>query len=126
LLSYGRTVVVWVAVLLLVFWSVVVAVTLTVFEMVPFTLGFTTIVTVSVLPFDRVPKLHVTSCFLGFRVHVPDVAVADPKPAFLGKLSVRVTPVAESGPVVDHGDRVGQRVPHVHRVATAPDRACSS
>jgi hypothetical protein len=64
------------------------------FVIVPFNVGFTTIVTFAVLPPGRLPRAHVTIRFSGFALQLPWVVTADPNPAFLGKLSVSVTPVA--------------------------------
>jgi hypothetical protein len=64
------------------------------FVLVPFVVGFTTIVTVAVAPPGRLPRLHVTTRFSGFALQLPWLVLAAPKPAFFGRLSVRVTPVA--------------------------------
>jgi hypothetical protein len=75
-----------------------VAETCAVFVIVPFLVGFTAIVTVTVPPAATLPSAHVTNRFAGLTVHDPCVVVAEPKPAFLGNVSVRVTPEATSGP----------------------------
>src|SRR5437764_8042627 len=84
----GRTVVVAVALLFALFWSVCVAETVAVFVIVPFWVGLTTIVTVSRSPLCNVPRLHVTT-FLCL-VHVPFVVLTEPKPALFGRLSTKV------------------------------------
>jgi hypothetical protein len=71
-----------------------VAATEALFVIVPFEVGFTTIVTVAVAPPDRLPRPHVTTLFAGFTLQLPWLVLADPKPAFFGRLSVTVTPVA--------------------------------
>jgi hypothetical protein len=75
-----------------------VAATVAVFVIVPFCVGFTLIVTVTVAPAAMLPRVHVTSRFAGLTVHVPCVVVADPNPAFFGNVSFNVTPEATSGP----------------------------
>jgi hypothetical protein len=96
---YGLTVVVAVAVLFAVFGSVGdAAETVTVFVMVPFWVGLTTMVAVSVAPFANVLQVQVTVIF--DRVHVPPwVALAEPKPVLLGSVSINVTVLAVSGPL---------------------------
>ena len=69
-----------------------------VFVSLPFTVGFTTTITVACDPLARLPIAHVTNLFCGFKVQLPWEVVADPKPAFLGNVSVRTTPLAEAGP----------------------------
>jgi hypothetical protein len=70
------------------------AVTEATFVIVPFNVGFTTIVTFAVLPPERLPRAQVTIRLSGFTPQLPWVVTADPNPAFFGKLSVSVTPVA--------------------------------
>jgi len=93
-------VVVAVAELLAPFGSASCALTVAVLTIVPFAVGFTVMVTVAFPPFGMVPRLQVTCCLLGFTTHVPCEAVAEPKPAFFGSVSVTVTPVAEEGPLL--------------------------
>src|SRR5207244_6693394 len=64
----------------------------------PFCVGFTTMVTMASAPFAIVPRLQTTSSSFGFGAQLPWVELDDPNPAFLGKLSVTVTPVAASPP----------------------------
>ena len=72
------------------------ALTLAVFVIVPFLVGLTVIVTVRVAPLAIVPRSQVTRDFDGFAVQL---ALADAKPAFFGKVSVTDTPVALLGPL---------------------------
>src|SRR5438128_9954054 len=96
--TYGRTVVVAVAVLLLLTGSLgETEVTVAVFVMIPFWVGFTTMVTVAVARAANEPRLQVTT-FL-WRVQVPWVVATDPNPVVFGSVSVSDTPVAESGPL---------------------------
>jgi hypothetical protein len=89
----------WVAVLFAVFGSDGDrSATVTVFVIVPFWVGFTTIVTVAVAPLAKVPRLQVTPVFV--RVQVPCVVETEPKPVVFGSVSDKVTPVAESGPLL--------------------------
>ena len=64
----------------------------------PFCVGFTTMVTIAPAPFATVPRLQTTNSCFGFGAQLPWLELADPKPAFLGKLSVTVTPLAGSPP----------------------------
>src|SRR5205823_7501414 len=66
----------------------------------PFCVGLTTRVTVTVAPFPIVPMVQTTVCCFGFGVHVPCVELTVPNPAFLGRVSVTVTPWAASGPLL--------------------------
>ena len=64
----------------------------------PFCVGFTTMVTIAPAPFATVPRLQTTSSCYGFGAQLPWLVLADPNPAFLGRLSLTVTPVAASPP----------------------------
>src|SRR5437867_2908937 len=95
--AYGSTAVCAVAVLFAVFGSGgEVALTVAVLVIVPLLVGLTTIVLVTVAPLAMVPRSHVTVDFDGFAVQP---GLADAKPAFFGRLSVTVTPVAAFGPL---------------------------
>jgi hypothetical protein len=60
------------------------ACTVTTFVMVPFLVGFTLMVMVTVSPRARVPKVQVTTRFWGLSKQAPFVVDTDPNPAFLG------------------------------------------
>jgi hypothetical protein len=93
------TVVLAVALLFALFGSPSVAVTLAVLVMVPPDVGAVTVmVTVALEPLAIDPKLHVTVPALWLQV--PWVAVADTKITPLGRVSVRVTPLAPLGPAL--------------------------
>ena len=62
--------------LLLPFGSASCALTVAVLKIVPFAVGFTTMVIVAFPPLGMLPRLHVTSCLLGFAVHAPCEVVA--------------------------------------------------
>jgi hypothetical protein len=74
-----------------------IALTVTVFVIVPRALVLTTRVSVADAPFARLPKLHVT---VPVPVVVPWLVVAETKVTLEGSTSVRVTPVAVSGPLL--------------------------
>ena len=76
--------------------SDVVDVTVTVFVIDPLLVGLTTIFTVTVPPLAIVPMLTETPVLV--RVEVPCVVVTELKPAFFGRVSVSITPLAEDGP----------------------------
>ena len=80
---HGLTTVVAVAELFEVFESPG-ALAVAVFVIVPFCVGLTTIVTVADAPSAIAPRLQVTVRFAGFRLQLPCVVDAEPKPAFLG------------------------------------------
>jgi hypothetical protein len=93
------TVVVAVALLLPAFGSFSVAVTLAVLVSVPLEAGaVTTIVTVALDPLAIDPRLHVTVPALWLQV--PWVGVADTNTTPLGRVSVKLTPVAVLGPAL--------------------------
>jgi hypothetical protein len=71
--------------------------TVALFFSVPFALGLAMIVTVAAAPLPIVPSEHVTVFLDGFDVHVPCEELAELKPAFLGSVSLTVTPVAAAG-----------------------------
>jgi hypothetical protein len=76
------------------------AVTETLFVMVPCEVGFTVMATVAVRLLASEPRLQVSRRFAGLRVQVPWVVLNVPYPAFLGRLSVSVTPMASAGPLL--------------------------
>src|SRR5688500_12413067 len=94
--GHGNTVVSSASLLFAVSVSGLCADTSTVFVMVPFLVGLTSMTTVTVSPAVMLPMVHTTvrRC----TAQVPFVVEADPKPAFLGNMSVRTTPVAVDGP----------------------------
>jgi hypothetical protein len=93
------TVVVALALLFALLGSAWVAVTVALLVMTPPETGaVTAIVTVALDPLARPPRLHVTVPALWLQV--PWVAVADTNVTPLGRVSVRVTPVAPLGPAL--------------------------
>jgi hypothetical protein len=66
---------------------------------VPFFVGFSVRLTLTVLPFAIVPMLQTTSCECGFGAQLPCVELTEPNPVFLGMVSVAVTPFAVDGPL---------------------------
>jgi hypothetical protein len=90
--------VVAVALLLTVFGSAWLALPVAVLVIVPFEVGFTTIVTVALDPLARPPRAHVTRAFAGLIEQVPWDVETDPNPAFFGSASMSLTPVAAEGP----------------------------
>jgi hypothetical protein len=88
------TVVVTVAVLFPGMGSVSLAATLAVFVTVPAAVGVTTIVTVDLAAFARLPRLQLTAA-----VQVPWLGVAETNVTPEGSASVRVTPVTGDGPL---------------------------
>lgn len=89
------TVVLTVAVLFPGTGSVSLAATLAVFVSVPAAVGLTTIVTVALAVFARVPRLQLTVA-----VQIPWLGVTETKVTFVGTASVKVTPVAGDGPLL--------------------------
>ena len=92
------TVVLVVAVLLAELVSVSLQVTVAVLVIVPAAVGATAIVTVALDPFERVPILQVT--VLPVLVQLPCVDVAETYVTLEGSVSISVTPVAVSGPLL--------------------------
>ena len=66
----------------------------------PFVVGFSVRVTVTVPPFATVPTLHTTCCECGVGAQVPCVELTEPNPVFFGMVSVIVTPLAADGPLL--------------------------
>jgi hypothetical protein len=83
--------------LLLVFGSDWLPVTLAVLVFVPALVGVTTIVTVAEAPLARLPRLQVTMLV---PLQLPWLGVADTKATPVGNVSVIVTPVAVAGPLL--------------------------
>jgi hypothetical protein len=77
-----------------------VALTEAVFVKLPFVVGFSVRVTVTVPPLAMVPMSHTTSRECGLGAHVPCVEVTEPSPVFFGMVSVRETPLAADGPLL--------------------------
>jgi hypothetical protein len=94
----GVTVVVVVAVLFPVLGSATALPMVAVFVTTVAVVGVTTIVTVALPPLAIVPIAHDT--VPATWVHVPCDGVAEPNATPPGKLSVMMTPVAESGPAL--------------------------
>src|SRR5205823_1151215 len=76
-----------------------VAVTLTVFVIVPFAVGLTEMLIVALPDAAKAPREQATSRFSGLTLQFPWLADALPKPAFFGSWSLTVTPAAPSGPL---------------------------
>jgi len=89
------TVVLTVAVLFPGTGSVSLAAMLAVFVTVPAAVGMTTIVTVALAAFAKVPRLQLTAA-----VQVPWLGVAETNVTPVGTASVKVTPVAGDGPLL--------------------------
>jgi hypothetical protein len=71
-----------------------------VFVKVPFVVGFSVRVTVTLPPFAMVPMLHTTTCECGVGAQLPCVELTEPNPVFFGIVSVIVTPLAVDGPLL--------------------------
>ena len=78
--------------------SAVVEVTVTVFVIVDFFVGFTTMVMVALAPMPNEPTEHVT--FPALKLQVPWVDVAEMNVVVPGKVSVAETPAAAIGPLL--------------------------
>ena len=77
-----------------------VAATEAVLVKVPFVVGFSVRLTVTVAALDMLPMVHTTTCECGLGAQVPCVELAEPNPVFFGMVSVTVTPLAVDGPLL--------------------------
>jgi hypothetical protein len=74
-------------------------VTIAVFVKMPFFVGFSIMLIVTVAPFDIVPMSQTTFCVCGLGAQVPCVELTEPNPVFFGMVSVTVTPLAACEPL---------------------------